>query len=96
MRAIPWHMPGIGKRFVYVLRSDSDADRHDVGMTSDVDKRLDWHNHGPRGHTGEHRPLSLAVVLQFLNEQTAVRFEKYLKSGSGRAFAKRHFGADRS
>ena len=26
------------------------------------------------------------------NESAAARFERYLKSGSGRAFAKRHFG----
>jgi hypothetical protein len=30
--------------------------------------------------------------MEFPTEQAAVRFEKYLKSGSGRAFAKRHFG----
>jgi hypothetical protein len=35
------------------------------------------------------------VVIEFTTEQ-AVRFEKYLKSGSGRAFAKRHFGPPRS
>ena len=59
-------MRGIGKRFVYILRSDVDPERHYVCVTSDVEARLDWHN-------------------------GAVRFEKYLKSGSGRAFAKRHF-----
>jgi hypothetical protein len=34
----------------------------------------------------------LVVQLEFADEQTARRFERYLKSGSGRAFAKRHFG----
>jgi hypothetical protein len=29
--------------------------------------------------------------MEFATEQDALRFEKYLKSGSGRAFAKRHF-----
>jgi predicted GIY-YIG superfamily endonuclease len=33
-------MLGIGKRFVYVLRSDVDPERHYVGLTSDVDSRL--------------------------------------------------------
>ena len=85
-------MRGIGNRFVYVLRSDVDPARHYVGTTSDVDQRLEWHNHGPCGHTVSHRPWSVVVSLEFSDEQSAVRFERYLKSGSGRAFAKRHFG----
>jgi predicted GIY-YIG superfamily endonuclease len=86
-------MLGIGKRFVYVLRSDSDPERHYVGLTSDVDSRLEWHNHGPCGHTVEHRPWSLAAVIEFPTEQQAARFEQYLKNGSGRAFAKRHLSS---
>jgi predicted GIY-YIG superfamily endonuclease len=84
-------MRGIGKRFVYIIRSDSDPERHYVGITSDVNERLEWHNHGPCGHTLEHRPWSVVVTIEFPTEAEAVRFEKYLKSGSGRAFAKRHF-----
>jgi putative endonuclease len=89
-------MTGTGKRFVYVLRSDSDHDRHYVGITSDPDRRLEWHNHGPCGHTTGHRPWTPVVVLEFPTEQQAVRFERYLKSGSGRAFARRHFSAGAS
>jgi len=85
-------MKGIGRRFVYILRSDIDSERHYVGVTSDVDKRLEWHNHGPCGQTAEYRPWSLVVVIEFPTEEQALRFERYLKSGSGRAFAKRHFG----
>jgi predicted GIY-YIG superfamily endonuclease len=84
-------MHGIGARFVYVLQSDRDPDRHYTGVTSDVDSRLEWHNYGPSGHTTQHRPWSLLVVLEFSTEGQARRFERYLKSGSGRAFAKRHF-----
>lgn len=84
-------MRGIGKRFVYVLRSDPDPDRHYVGLTSDVDERLEWHNFGPSGQTVLHRPWSVVVAVEFADEPTAVAFERYLKSGSGRAFAKRHF-----
>jgi putative endonuclease len=86
-------MKGIGKRFVYVLRSDRDPSRHYIGTTSEVENRLDWHNHGPCGHTVRHRPCSLAVVVELPAEQLAARFEKYLKTGSGRAFARRHFSA---
>ena len=84
-------MHGIGKRFVYVLRSAADPAHHYVGVTSDVDNRLEWYNHGPCGHTVEHRPWSLVVVVEFPTEEQALRFERYLKSGSGRAFARRHF-----
>jgi putative endonuclease len=84
-------MRGTGNRFVYVLRSDVDSARHYVGTTSDADQRLEWHNHEPCGHTVSYRPWSVLVSLEFPDEQSAVRFEKYLKSGSGRAFVKRHF-----
>ena len=56
-------MLGIGKRFVYTLRSGVHPDRHYVGVTSDVGNRLEWHNHGPCGHTAGPRPWSLVVVI---------------------------------
>lgn len=86
-------MHSIGKRFVYVLQSESNPGRHYIGLTSDVDRRLEWHNHGPSGQTVAHRPWSVTVAMEFAREETAVRFERYLKSGSGRAFAKRHFSS---
>jgi predicted GIY-YIG superfamily endonuclease len=49
-------MLGVGKRFVYILRSDVDPNRHYVGLTSDIDDRLEWHNHGPCGQARSHRP----------------------------------------
>jgi predicted GIY-YIG superfamily endonuclease len=84
-------MHGTGRRFVYILRSDSDPSRHYVGISSNPDERLHWHNEGPCGYTTEHRPWSIAVSIEFPTEKEAVRFERYLKSGSGRAFTKRHF-----
>jgi putative endonuclease len=85
-------MRGIGKRFVYVLRSESDPSRHYVGVTTNVENRLYWHNEGPSGQTVLNRPWKVVVTVEFADEPTALRFERYLKSGSGRAFAKRHFG----
>ena len=84
-------MPGPGRRFVYVIRSDSNPDRRYVGIASNVRDRLVWHNTGPCGYTVAYRPWSIAVSIEFPTEAEAVRFERYLKSGSGRAFAKRHF-----
>ena len=78
------------KRFVYVLRN---ADRNPsfyVGLSSDVRARLADHNMGRR-HTASRRPWQLHVVIEFSDEDRAIRFERYLKSGSERAFAKRHF-----
>ena len=85
-------MDGVEKRIVYIIRSDADPSRHYIGITSNVRDRVEWHNHGPSGHTLSYRPWSLVVAVEFPTEHEAVRFEKYLKSGSSRAFTKRHFG----
>ena len=79
------------KRFVYVLRSVFELERHYVGLTADVRKRLAWHNAGQSPHTSKHKPWALVVALEFRDQRLATQFERYLKSGSGRAFAKRHF-----
>jgi putative endonuclease len=76
---------------VYVLRSANNPQRHYVGLTADGSKRLDWHNRASCGHTAKYRPWSLVIALQFAEANRAAAFERYLKSGSGRAFAKRHF-----
>jgi len=85
-------MRGIGARFVYILRSDIDPSRHYVGRATNVDERLEWHNVASSGYTRRHRPWRVIASIEFTDEPMAARFEKYLKSGSGRAFAKRHFG----
>jgi putative endonuclease len=84
-------MPG-DKRFVYVLKNADSNSRFYVGLTSDVRGRLQDHNAGRCPHTSPYRPWQLHVVMEFADEPPAVRFERYLKSGSGRAFANRHFG----
>jgi putative endonuclease len=80
------------KRSVYILRSVTDSIRPYIGLTSDVRARLDDHNAGRCRHTARYRPWELNVTIELRDEQRAVAFERYLKSGSGRAFAKRHFG----
>lgn len=79
------------RRLVYVLRSTRYPDRYYAGLTSDIVTRLATHNSGGSQHTSALRPWELVVSLEFSAESSAVAFEKYLKSGSGRAFAKRHF-----
>jgi putative endonuclease len=96
MRASTYVMHGIEKRIVYIIRSDVDPSRHYVGITNDLPARVQWHNDGPCGHTRSHRPWSVVVSLEFPTQKQAVCFEKYLQSGSGRAFAKRHFGGEKA
>jgi predicted GIY-YIG superfamily endonuclease len=79
------------QRFVYVLRSVRNPTRYYVGLTSDVRRRLEQHNSGESQYTRELRPWQLVVSLEFSKASSAVAFERHLKTGSGRAFAKRHF-----
>ncbi len=76
---------------VYILESVSSPDRHYVGITADPKRRLDEHNAGKSIHTNKFRPWKLSVCVSFSDNAKATNFERYLKSGSGRAFAKRHF-----
>ena len=78
------------QRFVYLLKNAADPPRYYTGLTSDARRRLAEHNAGSCIHTAKYRPWSLDVVVEFSDEQRAVDFERYLKSGSGVAFANRH------
>jgi predicted GIY-YIG superfamily endonuclease len=82
-------MRDLRQRFVYVLRSDSDGSLY-VGITCNVAQRLATHNSGGSTYTAARRPWQLVVSLEFSSEELARTFERYLKSGSGRAFVKRH------
>jgi putative endonuclease len=78
------------KRFVYILRSIESPERRYIGVSSDVGARLNAHNGGDPSTT-RWKPWFVDVCVEFRAEQLALRFEKYLKSGSGHAFAKSHF-----
>jgi putative endonuclease len=79
------------KRFVYVLKNPQGIPDFYVGLSSDVKARLADHKAGHCPHTASRRTWQLHVVIEFSDEKRAISFERYLKSGSGRAFAKRHF-----
>ena len=76
-------------KYVYILESH-DSDHFYVGITDDVPARLIKHNAGEVPHTSKFRPWRLKTYVGFSDEKRALDFEKYLKSGSGRAFAKKH------
>jgi predicted GIY-YIG superfamily endonuclease len=77
--------------FVYILQSEVDPAKFYVGMSSDPARRLEEHNAGKSIHTNKYRPWRLTVTIAFADAAKAITFERYLKSGSGRAFAKKHF-----
>jgi putative endonuclease len=78
-------------RYVYILRSLKEPDRHYVGSTIDLRKRFAQHNAGESKHTAKFRPWQLATYIAFSKDDKADKFERYLKSGSGRTFSRRHF-----
>ena len=77
--------------YVYVLRSMSDPTQTYIGCTEDLKARLAKHNEGGSPHTAKFRPWEVVVFIGFENRVKAWEFERYLKTGSGRAFAKKHF-----
>jgi len=77
--------------YVYLLSSEPNPVRHYVGLTEDLKDRLRRHNAGEIAHTKKFRPWKLQVEIAFDDRAKASEFEIYLKSHSGRAFAKRHF-----
>ena len=79
------------KLFVYILRSEREPPRYYTGLTSDPAARLEDHNAGRCTHTATGRPWQLDALVQFADDRRALAFERYLKSGSGSAFARRHF-----
>ena len=78
-------------RYVYVLESMRAPPRWYTGSTSDLRRRLAEHNDGKSTNTAPLRPWRLVVAVAFRDADRAVAFERYLKSGSGRSFASRHF-----
>lgn len=75
--------------YVYLIESLSNHRRY-VGLTGDLKKRIREHNSGGSIHTSSFRPWKLTTYIAFDNQTKAEAFERYLKSGSGHAFAKRH------
>ena len=77
--------------YVYTLQSEPCPDRFYVGHTDDLGGRLALHNSGSVRHTSKFRPWGIKTAIAFRSRERAVQFELYLKSHSGRAFARKHF-----
>lgn len=78
-------------KYVYLLRSRSNPTRTYIDLTDDLTRRLREHNEGSTRSTAAFKPWTIEVAIRFKDDKKAAEFERYLKSGSGHAFAKRHF-----
>ena len=77
--------------YVYRLRSCAHPDQIYTGLTDDLHARLQKHNEGGCPHTAKFRPWKIESCHAFDSREKAAAFEAYLKTGSGREFARRHF-----
>ena len=77
-------------KYVYLLKSLEYPDQRYIGVTDNLKERLITHNQGESVHTAKYAPWRIVVAIRFNDDQRASAFERYLKSGSGKAFANRH------
>ena len=76
---------------VYAIKSLKD-DRIYVGLTSNIEQRLDYHNSGKVFSTKGYRPWRLFHTEEFETRIEARIREKQLKSGYGKEFLKARSG----
>lgn len=82
-------------KYVYLMRSLCVPGRRYVGLTENLNRRLEVHNAGRSVHTRRYVPWEIVVAIRFSDDRRAIEFERYLKSGSGHAFANRHLWSQR-
>lgn len=74
--------------YVYLLKLSNDD--FYAGSTKDIKARIEKHKNGEVAHTAKFRPHKLVWYASFAEKNKAARFEKYLKSSSGKAFRNKH------
>ncbi|MDB5476037.1 MAG: excinuclease subunit [Phenylobacterium sp.] len=75
--------------YVYLIESLSTPGEKYVGLAGDLKRRLKDHNSGKSAHTAKFLPWRLETYIAFATVEKAQKFERYLKSGSGHAFARK-------
>jgi putative endonuclease len=75
--------------YTYILESERFPNRFYTGFTENLYSRLESHNQGHNQHTARAKPWRVKTAIAFTDRQKALDFEAYLKSPSGRAFAKK-------
>jgi putative endonuclease len=73
--------------FVYILKCSDNT--FYTGCTSDLEDRQNRHSKGENTYTKVRLPVDLVYYSAFKNKYKAYEFERYLKSGSGKAFAQK-------
>lgn len=81
----------MGFHYVYILESVANPEHFYIGLTEDLQARLRIHNAGEVSHTSKFKPWAIKTAIAFRDRSRAAAFERYLKSGSGRAFTRKHF-----
>jgi predicted GIY-YIG superfamily endonuclease len=75
--------------YAYILQSDGCSEKFYSGFTEDLRERLKKHNAGEVSHTAKFRPWHIKTAIAFTTQAKALEFERYLKTASGRAFARK-------
>ncbi len=77
--------------YTYILQSQKNQDRFYIGSTSNLKRRISEHNSGKSIYTNKFLPWKIKTYIAFEGLDKATEFERFLKSGNGRIFAKKHF-----
>jgi len=75
--------------YVYIIESIHPPKHFYTGFTENPENRLKAHNAGTCPHTKKFKPWKIKTAIAFTDHSKAADFEKYLKTASGRAFAKK-------
>lgn len=75
--------------YVFIIRSLQCPEKVYVCFTEDLRKRISVHNAGGSLHTSKFKPWRLEFYAGFREKYSALSFERYLKSHSGVAFARK-------
>jgi putative endonuclease len=71
--------------YVYILQSLAKLGAIYIGSTSNLKTRLKEHNSGSQTYSKRHAPWRVETYMAFSQKDDAEKFEKYLKSNSGKA-----------
>jgi putative endonuclease len=74
--------------YVYILKLRNN--KYYIGLTKNINRRIKEHSKGLERTTKRFLPCSLVTYIVFSSKKKAIKFEKYLKTGSGFAFRNRH------
>ena len=70
------------RHFVYVIQSEKDGRRY-IGYTTDVEKRLMYHNEGLNKSTKNRGPFKLIYKEERASKSEALKRERLLKRQKG-------------